>query len=480
MNKQTTNILDFKYDSGNNKANLFSFLNIVKNKNYNIKNEKIEDFVSILASLLSDSITYVETEKYLDLYIKEFPDFYNSNLVTYILSVYEKYVGDANDKSKAISLATNIVYNAPKKVSYALSSLLRICKTINKYYYIDDLFSRNPDLKKINTFDVLYELIFYYQYKNDSDKIEHIIRTLIHGFSGNKQILQTARTLSIRYGVYEKFEDLFKDAFAKFEKKPPKSLKKGNYDEVFDTENELVVNSYERALSSAALADLTQGIAHEFGQPVTNIRYNIQFHTIIFEEESGDKVSKSLVLNCFKDILIQTERIGNLVDSLSPITSSKSMPSVFNLYKDLEECFQQERVRLKSLGISYKIEVSGFETIEFDKIQFNQIITNLIINSIDSLEEKKESLGSGFTPNISIFARKISNGYSIEFSDNGKGIKVDDKVRIFNPFYTTKPPGKGQGLGLYIISNLLKMHSGSIKLDNNYSSGAKFKIFIPK
>lgn len=466
-----------------NQAELEFFIKMVTDKNYTIKDTS--SFISMLANLLTDNNTAIETEKYLDLYVKNFPNFYDSNLATFILSIYEKYIGAQDGKKKAIELATNIIKTSSTKVSYALSCLLRICKTIENYAYIDKLFEQKPQLKNFNTFDVLYELTFYYQYKNDTDKVEHNIKTIVSSFKENKPVLKTAKTLAIRYGIYEKYEDLFEDAFSnigKIEKKryAPKKDKEKIYAEIYDLEYEAMLNSYESALSSAVLADLTQGIAHEFGQPVTNIRYNIQYHTMIFQEQKSDTISKELVLACFKDILLQTERIGSLVSSLSPITSRKSTTHLFNLQDAIEEAFQQERVKLTSLGIKYSIKVTGSGLINFDKIQFNQILTNLIINSIDSIEEKKEISSNNFIGEITIFAEEIPNGYSINFSDNGKGIDKTDRVRMFNPFYTTKAPGKGQGLGLYIISNLLKMHSGIIKLDNNYSTGAKFNIFIPK
>ena len=67
----------------------------------------------------------------------------------------------------------------------------------------------------------------------------------------------------------------------------------------------------------------------------------------------------------------------------------------------------------------------------------------------------------------------------IEFSDTGIGIPYKNRNSIFDPFFSTKPPGKGEGLGLFIVWNLLKMQGGTIAVDNDYNQGAKFNIRIP-
>lgn len=72
----------------------------------------------------------------------------------------------------------------------------------------------------------------------------------------------------------------------------------------------------------------------------------------------------------------------------------------------------------------------------------------------------------------------------IEFSDNGPGIPRENIQKIFTPFFTTKDPlvyeDGGQGLGLYIVWNVLKIFNGTIKVDTDYINGAKFIIKINK
>lgn len=438
---------------------------IVNNKIYNIDHIK---FREIVGEIISQN-KLAELKDYLEVYLRNAPnDFYQSHLANVVLSVYEKYL----DKSQALQIALNILQQSKKPSSYAFAALLRISRKGNDYTIVDKMLKDYPSLKRVGTFEVLYELTFYYSYKNDIQAIDAIIGQLIKGFKNNQPILTTTTSLCVKYGLYEKYQHLL-DLPQNF----PKNTKEENTILI----NEIEEEEYQKVFRSAALADLTNGIAHEFGQPVTNIRYGIQYNTRLFEKMPGNNIEKKQVLDFFKDILIQTERIGKLIDRLSPITSTKSTVIKFNLIDAIKQIFQQENIRIKSYNIDYEFRFLSGEIamVKLDNTQFNQIISNLLINSLDSIIEKKIN-NISFEGKIWITVKSIGNKYSLWFADNGKGINPSDYDRIFNPFYTTKPPDKGQGLGLYIVSNLLKMNGGNISVDRKYKNGAKFIILIPQ
>jgi len=68
----------------------------------------------------------------------------------------------------------------------------------------------------------------------------------------------------------------------------------------------------------------------------------------------------------------------------------------------------------------------------------------------------------------------------IKFQDDGKGIPAENMGKIFNPFFTTKPPGSGTGLGLSICSRIMDKLKGSIEVESQPGSGATFIISLPK
>ena len=93
-----------------------------------------------------------------------------------------------------------------------------------------------------------------------------------------------------------------------------------------------------------------------------------------------------------------------------------------------------------------------------------QVFVNLLNNACDASVNDKT---------IFIRSRKDDNNINIEVIDQGKGISAADKKRLFEPFFTTKKAGKGMGLGLSIVYNIMRDHGGTIKVHNNTKSHPK-------
>jgi signal transduction histidine kinase len=110
-------------------------------------------------------------------------------------------------------------------------------------------------------------------------------------------------------------------------------------------------------------------------------------------------------------------------------------------------------------------------TIKGNSIQLEQVFCNLINNSLDVLPS-----GNG---QILIEVRASggnSQGYQVIFEDNGPGVPEEIRDHIFAPFYTTKKNGKGTGLGLYIVRNIVSYHQGKVYLSPRNGKGAAFII----
>jgi signal transduction histidine kinase len=72
-----------------------------------------------------------------------------------------------------------------------------------------------------------------------------------------------------------------------------------------------------------------------------------------------------------------------------------------------------------------------------------------------------------------------NGGVRVEIADDGPGVPSDDLPRIFNPFFTTKPPGEGRGLGLSVAYSIIAEHEGMIRAENGPDGGALFVIELP-
>ncbi len=132
-------------------------------------------------------------------------------------------------------------------------------------------------------------------------------------------------------------------------------------------------------------------------------------------------------------------------------------------------------MRLSNEGIEYTI--TGDENVELygEAIQFSQVFYNLIINSIYAINKK------GVRGKIDVSIQVEEDALIICFVDNGTGISGESSKKIFDPFYSTKRKESeegGEGLGLYIVWNILKIFNGRIYVDPAYMGGAKFVIRI--
>ena len=167
--------------------------------------------------------------------------------------------------------------------------------------------------------------------------------------------------------------------------------------------------------------------------------------------------------------------MGGLVKRLAPVTSSKELNERFDVADRIRTRVDSEKARLESSRISIQLTTKQEDIFLYsDPVKFDQIISNLLINAMDALmshfhaEERK----------IVIEIAKKESKVIIRFSDNGPGVPRESHSKIFDPFYTTKPTGQGEGLGLFIVWNILKIQGGNIRLDDTYKEGAKFIITI--
>jgi two-component system, NtrC family, sensor kinase len=237
----------------------------------------------------------------------------------------------------------------------------------------------------------------------------------------------------------------------------------------------------------ASLGTLLSGVAHELNNPLSNISSSCQ---ILLEEFDKDDVEHKKEL--LSQIDNQTERARNIVRSLLEFSR--------------EEIFKKEILPLKNLiedtivfirgdipaGVEIIVDVNADIFIFAGKQRMQQMLLNLIKNAMESVA------GEG---NVYIRARKhllseetICERYrgkctgecpvdkdtvDIEIEDTGSGIPPDVLPNIFDPFFTTKDMGRGSGLGLYIVQEIVEEHGGCIGVDSEPGAGSCFLIRLP-
>ena len=107
-----------------------------------------------------------------------------------------------------------------------------------------------------------------------------------------------------------------------------------------------------------------------------------------------------------------------------------------------------------------------------------RVLINLISNGFYAASRRKAQDGDGFEPTLAAATRSLGDRVEIRIRDNGTGIPLEVKEKIFNPFFTTKPAGEGTGLGLSISHDIVvKQHGGSIEVEHGPASSPKLGSF---
>lgn len=105
-----------------------------------------------------------------------------------------------------------------------------------------------------------------------------------------------------------------------------------------------------------------------------------------------------------------------------------------------------------------------------DVLQIEQVLLNLTLNAVDAMQGKGR---------IGLTVEDEGKYVVIRISDTGCGFDAETKKKIFEPFYTTKQPGTGTGLGLPIINNIIEQHGGYLHVESTPGQGSTFSIFLP-
>ena len=218
------------------------------------------------------------------------------------------------------------------------------------------------------------------------------------------------------------------------------------------------------------IAEMASSLAHEIMQPLQIILMGAD--NCIWKVER-DKINKAETINDLQEIIDTTKRIDKIVKKLH-IISKKHKPK--REFLDINHVIENsltgfsEQLRSRRITIEKNI-ADNLPPILADKIQLEQVFINLISNARDALEGCDDR-------HISISTQTQSGKISIQFADNGKGIAPDKLPYIFDPFVTDKEK-TGTGMGLYLVSEIIKAYDGKITADSQPSKGTIFLITFP-
>lgn len=236
------------------------------------------------------------------------------------------------------------------------------------------------------------------------------------------------------------------------------------------TDERRLENSLMQAGKLAAIGQLAAGVAHEINNPLTVVNANAQMLQMVLPDDDENFEAVELIS---KAGIRATKVVRGLLDfarqehySFAPGDVDASVDAALDL-------------------VSYQINSAGIEINRRANDQLPAVVAswehmksvwlNLILNARDALLDKQGER------RIEIVTRlgQSTDQIQILFHDNGKGMSAAESAHIFEPFYTTKEPGKGTGLGLATCHRIIEQHGGEINVVSLPNEGTTFIVRLP-
>jgi two-component system nitrogen regulation sensor histidine kinase NtrY len=232
------------------------------------------------------------------------------------------------------------------------------------------------------------------------------------------------------------------------------------------------ITELQKAERIAAWREVARRIAHEIKNPLTPVRLCAER----LQRKYGDKVSggdSAVFQECTGTIINQVDVMKNLVDEFSQFAR---MPIAKLVPNDLNTVIEHAVVLFQDAhkNISYNFKRDDrIPSMKIDSEQIERVMVNLLDNASDAIlaDDQKGEI------TITTMYDKERGKTVVEVKDSGPGIEPKNKVRLFEPYFSTKK--SGTGLGLAIVNSIIADHNGSVTVRDNIPRGTIVSFEIP-
>jgi signal transduction histidine kinase len=213
----------------------------------------------------------------------------------------------------------------------------------------------------------------------------------------------------------------------------------------------------------AEIGIMSAGIAHEVNNPLSVMLGKAE---MILEEEDPARIKKYA-----QDIIKYSKKASDIVKGITFYSRAASSPgSRINLNDQLKEAIKISKYSINFDNVELLTDCQEIPLISGNAGEIQQVFVNLLNNAVEAME------GSG---RLFVTSRSEDGSVVITIKDTGPGIKKEHLNKLFTPFFTTKDPGKGTGLGLNIVHKIITNHRGSISAESEEEKGATFVVRFP-
>jgi signal transduction histidine kinase/GAF domain-containing protein len=232
------------------------------------------------------------------------------------------------------------------------------------------------------------------------------------------------------------------------------------------TEKRQLENILTQSEKLAAMGQLAAGIAHEINNPLTAIIANAQILRRSLPPDDDMQESVDLIARAGARAV---QVVRNLLDFARKEDYHLGLT---NLNENLGRAIELVQHELLSRGVQLTFDQDpDLPPILASQDHLQSVWLNLLLNAIDSLDKPDG--------NITVATQRVKENIIVTVVDNGKGIPIERLGRIFEPFYTTKAPGRGTGLGLSVSHRIVQQHGGTIRVESQVGQGSTFTVILP-
>jgi signal transduction histidine kinase len=229
----------------------------------------------------------------------------------------------------------------------------------------------------------------------------------------------------------------------------------------------------------ATIGEMAAGIVHEINQPLTVI--TLALNNLGELLQSGREIEREKISSKVSKLKDQVTRVSKIVGNMRVLARhSDGTNGPFRIEEPVREAIGIIEHKFSLAKIEIEIGIDESLCALGNALEFSQVIINLLSNAHDAILSKNEDASKEKTRRVALYAQYADAEWiELTVRDTGSGFPAQETDRAFQPFFTTKEPGKGTGLGLALCRRIIEGMGGTISL-GNWSAGAEIRLRIKR
>ena len=221
----------------------------------------------------------------------------------------------------------------------------------------------------------------------------------------------------------------------------------------------------------AAMGEMLNNIAHQWRQPLNNIAIYVQSMQLL---KASGELTDEQIQSDVQSVMEIINYMSKTIDDFRTFFRNEKQKHPFSVKEAVEKALDFVAAQMQHYSISWQLEVRHEITINGYQSEYIQVVLNILNNAIDVLNHSKRQ-----DRRIMVTIDGSEKQALLSIADTGGGIAPEILPHIFEPYFSTKGPAEGTGIGLYMAKTIIEKHmSGSLSV-RNLPDGAEFVISLP-